>query len=154
MIKVNVILKNFTWRKYLKDPSEFFNQKIRLINKKDKSYKNKKLIFSLMLSDSLEIKRLNKRYRKKDKSTDVLSFPFYEKNDLKKIISKNNELYLGDIIINLKKIRHKANKTKFKKELVKIWIHGFVHLFGYTHKNDRNYNLMNKLEKKYLNFIN
>ena len=58
MIKVNVILKNFTWRKYLKDPSEFFNQKIRLINKKDKSYKNKKLIFSLMLSDSLEIKRL------------------------------------------------------------------------------------------------
>jgi len=154
MIKVNVILNNIIWKKYLKDPHSFIDKKIKLLNKKNKLYKNNTLICSLLLSGTKEIKKLNKKFRKKNKSTDVLSFPFHEKNQLNNKIQKEKEIYLGDIIINLSKIKNKNNKNKFQEELNKLWIHGLVHLFGYQHKKNQDFNAMNKIEKKYLEYIN
>ena len=78
MIKVNVILDNINWRKYINNPKVFIKNRINLLNKKIIFLK--KLIFSLALSDTTKIKKLNRLYRKKNLSTDVLSFPFYEKN--------------------------------------------------------------------------
>ena len=153
MIKINVILSNIIWKKYLKNPSSFIDRKVSLINKKNKSFKKNILICSLLLSDSLEIKRLNKKFRKKNKSTDVLSFPFYEKKTLKKKIKKEKEIYLGDIIINLNKIKNKKNIIKFRNEFNKLWIHGLTHLFGHKHKKDKDFNIMNKIENEYLNHI-
>ena len=69
-------------------------------------------------------------------------------------IKKEKEIYLGDIIVNLGKIRNKSNKRQFQKELDKLWIHGLVHLFGYQHKKDQDFYTMNKIEKKYLGYIN
>ena len=154
MIKVNVLLNNIVWKKYLKNPNVFIDQKVELLNKKNKLYKKNILICSLLLSGTKEIKKLNKKFRNKDKSTDVLSFPFYNKNQLQNKIKMEKEIYLGDIIINLSKIRYKKDKSKFKKELNNLWIHGLVHLFGYLHKKDKDFNTMNKLEKKYLEYIN
>ena len=77
MIKVNVILNNTSWVKYLKNPNKFFNKKIKLVNNKNKLYKRNILSCSLLLSKTSEIKKLNKKFRNIDKSTDVLSFPFY-----------------------------------------------------------------------------
>ena len=108
----------------------------------------------MLLSGTEEIKKLNKKFRKKDKSTDVLSFPFYEKKQLNNKIKKEKEIYLGDIIVNLSKIKNKNNRTKFREELNKLWIHGLVHLFGHQHKKDQDFNTMNKIEKKYLKYIN
>ena len=149
MIKVNVILNNITWKKYLKNPNSFIDKKIDLLNKKNKLYKKNTLICSLLLSGAKEIKRLNKKFRKKNKSTDVLSFPFYEKKQLNTKIRKEKEVYLGDIIINLSQVRNKNNKVKFKKELIKLWIHGLLHLLGYDHKSDTKYLQMQKLENKF-----
>ena len=154
MIKINVILNNITWKKYLKNPNSFIDKKLKLLNKKNKLYKKNTLICSLLLSGAEEIKRLNKKFRKKNKTTDILSFPFYEKDQLKVKIKREKEIYLGDIILNLGKIKNKNNKIKFKKELNKLWIHGLVHLFGHQHKKDKDFNTMNKIEKKYLKFIN
>tara|TARA_B100001093_G_scaffold377109_1_gene362333 strand:+ start:2285 stop:2749 length:465 start_codon:yes stop_codon:yes gene_type:complete len=154
MIKINVILNNSKWIKYLKNPTNFIDKKISLLNKKNKLYKKKVLICSLVLSGSAEIKKLNKKFRNKDKSTDVLSFPFYEKIKLKKKFKKEKEIYLGDVIINLNKVKNKSNKVKFKNELNKLWIHGLVHLFGYKHKKDKDFVAMNKIENKYLEYIN
>jgi len=106
------------------------------------------------LSDSIEIKKLNKKFRKKNKTTDVLSFPFYEKKQLDIKIKREKEIYIGDIILNLGKIRHKKNKSKFKNELNKLWIHGLVHLFGHQHKKNKDFKSMEKIEKKYLDYIN
>ena len=64
MIKINVILNNIIWKKYLKDPHSFIDKKIGLLNKKSKLYKKNILICSLLLSDSVEIKKLNKQFRK------------------------------------------------------------------------------------------
>ena len=154
MIKVNVILNNIIWKKYLKNPHSFIDKNIELLNKKNKLYKKNNLIFSLLLSGTTEIKKLNKKFRKKNKSTDVLSFPFHEKNQLNNKIKKEKEIYLGDIIVNLSKIKNKNNKTKFQKELNKLWIHGLVHLFGHKHKKDQDFNTMHKIEKKYFEYIN
>ena len=153
MIKINVILGNIIWKKYLINPNSFIDKKVTLINKKKKSFKKNILICSLLLSDTLEIKRLNKKFRKKNKSTDVLSFPFHKKENLKELLNKEKEIYIGDIIINLNKIKNKNNKIKFKNEFNKLWIHGLTHLFGYKHKKDKDFNIMNKVENEYLNYI-
>ena len=154
MIKVNVILNNITWKKYLKNPHSFIDKKIGLLNKKNKLYKKKTLICSLLLSGTEEIKKLNKKFRKKNKSTDVLSFPFYEKKQLNNRIKREKEIYLGDIIINLNKIKNKNNKVKFQEKLNKLWVHGLVHLFGHQHKKVQDFNTMKKIEEKYLKYMN
>jgi probable rRNA maturation factor len=153
MIKINVILNNINWKKYLKSPNNFINKKVSLINKKNKLYKRNILICSLLLSSSAEIKKLNKKFRNKNKSTDVLSFPFYEEKELKTKIKMKKKIYLGDIIINLNKIKNKNNKNHFINELNKLWIHGFIHLFGYKHKKIKDFYTMDKAEKKYLKYI-
>ena len=154
MIKVNVILNNIIWKKYLKNPYSFIDKKIELLNKKNKLYRKNTFVFSLLLSGKAEIRKLNKKFRKKNKSTDVLSFPFYEKKQLNIKIKKEKEIYLGDIIINLNEIKNKNNKTKFLAELNKLWVHGLVHLFGYRHKKDSDFYVMKKIEQKYLKYIN
>ena len=154
MIKVNVILNNIIWKKYIKNPHSFINKKIELLNKRNKLFKKNTLTCSLLLSGSEEIKKLNKKFRKKNKPTDVLSFPFYEKNQLNIKIKREKEIYLGDIILNLGKIKNKNNKTKFINELNRLWIHGLVHLFGHQHKKDKDFRVMEKVEKQYLEYIN
>ena len=149
MIKINVFLNNIIWKKYLKNPNGYIGKKIRLLNKKNKLYKKKILVCSLLLSGSSEIKKFNKKFRNKNKPTDVLSFPFYEKKQLIKTIKKNKEVYIGDIIINLNKIKNKQHKDRFKDELNKLWIHGLVHLFGHQHKKDQDFNTMNKIEIRF-----
>ena len=62
-------------------------------------------------------------------------------------------MYLGDIIINLNKIKSKDTKN-FKEEFDRLWIHGLVHLFGYDHKKEKDYLKMHKVEKNYINLIN
>ena len=153
MIKINVILNNIIWKKYLKNPNSFIDKKIELLNKKNKLYKKNTLICTLLLSGPEEIKKLNKKFRKKNKITDVLSFPFHEKKQLDIKIKKEKEIYIGDIILNLNKIKNKKNKIKFKNELNKLWIHGLVHLFGHQHKIDKDFKAMDKIEKEYLDYI-
>tara|TARA_B100000767_G_C19497930_1_gene423039 strand:- start:92 stop:556 length:465 start_codon:yes stop_codon:yes gene_type:complete len=154
MIKINVILNNINWKKYIKNPNSFIDKKILLINKKNRLYRKKTLICTLLLSGTKKIKKLNKKFRNKNKSTDVLSFPFYEKKKLINEIRRKNEIYLGDIIINLSKVKNKGNLNKFNEELNKLWIHGLVHLFGYRHKSEKDFFEMSKVEKKFLEYLN
>ena len=153
MIKINVILNNISWKKYLKNPNSFIDKKVELLNKNNKLYKENILVCSLLLSGTKEIRKLNKKFRKKNKSTDVLSFPFYEKRLFNKKISKEKEIYLGDIIVNLSKVKHKNDRIKFKEEFNKLWIHGLLHLLGYDHKSNSKYFKMQKLENKFFNLI-
>ena len=154
MIKINVILSDNSWKKYLKKPNLFINKKIKLLNKNERLFQKKNFLFSLLLSSTKEIKRLNLKFRKKNRSTDILSFPFYDKLQLKNKLKSKEKIYLGDIIINLKKIKKKKNNKEFYLELDKLWIHGLVHLFGYRHKNNYDYQQMKKIENRYLKKIN
>ena len=153
MIKINTISNNKSWKYHLTNPSGFIQKKIKNLNRKMKIYKRKTIYCTLLLSGDKEIKKLNKRFRKKNKSTDILSFPFHNKKNLKYKLKKDKEIYLGDIIINLNKIKNKHDKKKFKIEFNKLWIHGLVHLFGHDHKKNKDFNTMQKIEKKFLFYI-
>ena len=153
MIRINTISRNNSWKYYLGNPSDFIQKKIKKLNKSIKTYKRKNIYCTLLLSGGSEIKKLNKKFRKKNKSTDILSFPFHNKKNLKEKLKKEKEIYLGDIIINLNKMKNKHDRKKFKIEFNKLWIHGLVHLFGHDHKKNKDFNEMQKIEKKFLFYI-
>ena len=146
MININIICKSNTWFKYIKNPNYFFHNKINNLNKNFKKYKNKKIFCTLLLSGSKEIKKLNKKFRKKNKTTDVLSFPNYDQNIMKAKLKSQKNLYLGDIALNLYKIN--KGKNKFKSEFDKLWVHGLVHLMGYRHYKNKDFFKMKKIEDK------
>ena len=152
MIKVNVLSEEESWSKRIRNKEVFFNDLCKFFPKKFK-FINKKIYFTLLLSNNTKIKKLNKKFRNKNNTTDVLSFPFYNKRVLKNKLRKEKEIYIGDIIINFNKIKNKNNKVSFKSELNKLWVHGLVHLFGYDHKRDKDFYKMRKMEKKLLSHL-
>ena len=141
MIKVDVFVKNKNWKKKISNPQKYLNSRVKYLRNSISFVKNKKINFSIQLAGNKEIKLLNKKFRKKSKSTDVLSFPYNKLNTLKKL--KKKDIYLGDIILNYYKIK----KKNFKENFNKLWIHGFLHLVGHKHKKNNDYYKMNKLEK-------
>ena len=153
MISVNVFSEEKAWSKRLKNKEIFFKKICKAFPKKYK-FLNKKVSFTLLLSNNRNIKKLNKIFRKRNKSTDILSFPI----DKKVKISKNT--YLGDIIISydyLDKPRSQDLKS-FKESVTKIFIHGFLHLLGFDHKKNKDYfkmlreeNLLFKIVKSKIN---
>ena len=153
MIKINTISNNKAWFRYIKNPNNFIQRNINKLNKKNKKYEKNIFFCTLLLSGDNEIKKLNKKFRNKNKSTDVLSFPFYKKKEFKNKLRKEREIYLGDIIVNFNKIDKKKDIKFFKLEFNKLWIHGLLHLFGYDHKNNKDFSDMVKIEKKFLSYL-
>ena len=147
MIKIDVFIQNKNWKKYISNPGRYIKSKAKLINSSLKFIKNKKIYFSILLAGNKEVRVLNKKFRKKDKSTDVLSFPFYKATDIRKL--KNRNVYLGDVILNF----YKIDKKNFKKDFNRLWIHGLLHLLGYKHYKDKDYYKMNRIEKLILKKI-
>ena len=152
MIKINVIVKDKSWLKFIKKPEIYLKKKIKKIQNDKFFGKKKRYSFSLLLSSTEEIKYLNKKFRKKNKSTDILSFPYQTKKNFKRLIKSNSEIYLGDLIINIKKMKT-STQVLFEKHFNLLWIHGLVHLFGYDHKNDSNFKKMQIIENRFLKKI-
>ena len=142
MIKINVLIEEKLWTKKLKKKEEFFNNICKFFPKKFK-FLNKKVFVTLLLSNNKNIKILNKKFRNKNKHTDILSFPFERK------MKNSKEIYLGDIIISYEYM-DKLNdlKKNFEENTVKIFIHGFLHLLGYDHIKDKDYKIMLQAENK------
>ena len=148
MISVNVIIENKLWEKKIKKTHIFFNKLLRNFPKKYQ-FINKTATVTILLSNSKNIKKLNKKFRKKNKTTDILSFPF-EKNPFKK-----KDIYLGDIIISYEfmNIPRSISNYEFKIKVIKIFIHGFLHLLNYDHIKLKDFKKMNKEEEKIYNFV-
>ena len=134
MIKVSVFSEEKAWAKKLKNKELFFKKICKAFPKKYK-FPNKKISLSLLLSNNKKIKKLNKHFRNKDKSTDILSFRF--NNKIK--ILKNT--YLGDIIISYNYLNKPKSQdlVSFKQKVIKIFIHGFLHLLGFNHVKNKDY---------------
>ena len=148
MIKANIVLDKKIWEKKLKEPEIYFKKKLNKLSKFS-PFKNKNQEFSVMLTNNKKMKDLNSKFRNKNVSTDVLSFPLK--------VKLKNKLYLGDIAISFEIINRRSKSSSFYHELDKIWIHGYLHLLGHDHKKNKDYNLMKKKENlifKKLNKIN
>ena len=143
MIRVEVISEDKNWSKKIKKKTFFFQSICKSFPKKYQ-FKNRRIFLTLMLSNNRNIKRLNNQFRNKNKATDILSFPFNKKFKIK------NNLYLGDIIISYNFMNKPKNQKiyLFKDKLIKSFIHGFLHLLGFDHKNIKEYKKMLKEEDK------
>ena len=141
MIKIDVLSDERAWSKKIRKKKLFFNNLCKLFPKKYQ-YLNKEVSLTLLLSNNKGIKKLNKNFRNKNKSTDILSFPLENK------IKVTKKTYLGDIIINYNYIdKPRSQDLKlFKEKLIKIFIHGFVHLLGFDHYKNKDYVKMLKEE--------
>lgn len=115
-----------------------------------------KLIITITFTTPEEIRKINKKYRKIDRATDVLSFPMFEKDELDEKIKNKDFLYedvLGDIIISIDKVREQAEEYghSFERELSYMLVHGFYHLMGYDHIEEEDKKIMRPKEEKILN---
>ena len=148
MINVNVFSDEKAWSKRIKNKNLFFKKICKAFPKKYR-FLNKKVSLTLLLSNNKNVKKLNKYFRNKNKSTDILSFPINKKIK----ISKNT--YLGDIIISYNYLdKPKSQNLKsFKEKVIKIFIHGFLHLLGFNHIKNKDYTKMLREEKLLYNSI-
>ena len=87
----------------------------------------------------LKMKKLNLKFRKKNKPTDVLSFSL--KN------SEYKKSYIGDIAISFEIVNKRSKLSNFFLEFDKMWLHGYFHLNGYDHKKLKDFKKMNQKEK-------
>ena len=128
MISTYVVLENTLWKKKIKKLDNFFNSLVKGFPKKYRFIK-KNVSLTVLLSNNKNIKKLNKRFRNKNKSTDILSFPSEKKINIKK------SPYIGDIVVSYEFMNKpkSLNALEFKDKTIKIFIHGFLHLLGYDH---------------------
>jgi len=150
MINTDVVVENKLWNKKIKSPSKYIKKKIKKIFKFN-SLKRKRFSLTILLTDNSKMKYLNKKFRNKNKITDVLSFPNLEPADLKK--KTNTEIYLGDIALSYEIINRRSKDSNFNLEFDKMWIHGYLHLLGYNHKKYKDYKIMKKTEDKILKIL-
>ena len=151
MIKVNVEVDYKFWLEKIKNPQRYCNKKLKKIIKIFSLPTKKNIVFTILLTNSLKMKKLNKKFRNKNRSTDVLSFPSFSQNNLKQIKQKN--MYIGDIAICYEIINTRSSKSNFCLEFDKVWIHGMLHLLGYDHIKNKDYFKMNRIEKRIFNLI-
>ena len=83
MINIDVISESNLWSKKIKKKNIFFNSLVHFFPKKYK-FIQKKVSLTILLSNNKNIKELNKKFRNKNKPTDVLSFPSEKKINIKK----------------------------------------------------------------------
>ena len=150
MINANVVVENKLWNKKIKDPSSYIKKKIKKISQFN-SLRKKRFSFTILLTGNYKMKYLNHKFRNKNKTTDVLSFPNLDTVDLKK--KTDTKIYLGDIALSYEIINRRSKNTNFNHEFDKMWVHGYLHLLGYDHKKIKDYKLMKKIENQILKII-
>ena len=147
MINIEVVSDNNLWNKKI-EKDLFFKNLIKFFPKKYRFIK-KNVSLTILLSNSKNIKKLNQKFRNKDKATDILSFPSEKKFNVKK------NSYLGDIILSYEFINKpkKITNLEFKKKVAQIFIHGFLHLLGYDHIKLKDFKKMIKEENRIYEII-
>ena len=109
-----------------------------------KPHKFKTISFDIVFTDNEEIQRINKEYRQKDTPTDVITFAIFADSPIEERFIFDGEINLGEIIVSIDKIETQAeeNNKRFTDELYYIISHGILHLLGYDHQNENDYNFM------------
>ena len=143
MISIDVVSESNFWKKKIKKADIFFNSLVKVFPKKYRFIK-KKVSLTILLSNNKNIKKLNKKFRNKNKATDILPFPSEKKINIKK------SPYIGDIVISYEFINkpRTLSTTEFKNKVTKIFIHGFLHLLGYDHVKLKDFKSMLIEEEK------
>lgn len=119
---------------------------------KEENLDEKHLYINVVLTNPENIRKINKEQRNIDKETDVLSFPMFEKEEIKNIPDNMLDI-LGDIVISVEKVQAQAEEFghSFERELSYMVVHGFYHLMGYDHMEETDKIQMREKEENILN---
>ncbi len=101
-------------------------------------------ILNVIFVNDEYIQALNKQYRDKDKPTDVLSFSYIEEGEASELI--------GEIYISIPTAKGQMGDfgNDLQHELYRLFVHGFLHIFGHDHEDDTDYEVMKKVEDEVL----
>ena len=124
---------------------------------KEEKLSKSNVYISITLTDEENIKAINKEYRNIDKSTDVLSFPMFQKEEIEEIINQNEiEYVLGDTIICIPIVEKQAIEYghSFEREFSYMLVHSFYHLLGFDHIKEKDKKEMREKEEKILKKLN
>ncbi len=154
-IKIDITCASKKWAKIFKDIKPIIKKAIiTALGETSILQKCRNTEISVLLTDNLGIKKLNKIYRGKDKATNVLSFPLM---DIKagKYGNLPQDIILGDIILAYSIIAEEALKQNkpFINHLTHLCIHGALHLVGYDHEREKDAEKMESLEIKILTYL-
>ena len=146
-IQTNFFCKSNHWSKRMLKIKKIVKNIIKIdeINFKN----NNSYILNLIFVDDKKIKNINKTYRKKNNTTDVLTFVNFIKNN-----KNQNETYC-DIFFSAETIKKDAKKNllNFYDHITHLIIHCFLHVNGYDHKKKSDFMKMKKLEEKILMYF-
>ena len=143
-IQINFFCKSNLWSRRMIKIREIAKKVIKIDDLK--FIRNNFYVLNLVFVDDKNIKKINKEYRKKNKTTDVLTFVNSIKNN------KNiNETYC-DIFFSAENIKKDAKKNiiNFYDHITHLMIHCFLHVNGYDHKKETDFIKMKNLEEKIL----
>lgn len=110
-------------------------------------YKFNKLCFDILFIDDAEIHKINLEYRKKDSPTDVITFALFADDENKFVL--DGEINLGEIIISLDTAFKQADND-INRELLTLITHGILHLLGFDHQTNEDYNFIVDTQKRVL----
>ena len=141
----------------IEENKEYINILNKVLEKcfEEENLDPKKLYINIVLTNPQNIKEINKQYRNIDKETDVLSFPMFEKEEIKELGNENQDI-LGDIVISIEKVKEQAVEYEhsFERELAYMVVHGFYHLMGYDHMEESDKKEMREKEENILEKLN
>ena len=145
VIKTAVSILNF----YVDNPEIYENSCL-------KDYDYGRLSFDFLLCDSVKTHKINKEYRNKDYPADIITFAVFADSEVGERFVLDKEINLGEIIIALDKMIEGAEEKGIKKEeeLAFFISHGILHLLGFDHQTEQEYNFVIKWQKKALESIN
>ena len=160
MTSLNIFLEN-TYEDYQIDEVAIYNDVMKVANY---LFEDKKTIqnsclngreyetvsFDIVFVDNEEIHRINKEYRQKDAPTDVITFSIFADSLEEEKFIFDGDVSLGEIIVSLDKIEEqsKENNVSFNDELFYLVAHGILHLLGYDHQTEVDYNFMVEMQNK------
>ena len=110
------------------------------------------LTFDILFCDSTKTHQINKEYRNKDYPADIITFAIFADDDAKFIL--DDDINLGEIILALDKVKEEANKHNVtdRYELYFLIAHGILHLLGFDHQREEDYNFVVEVQKKALKY--
>lgn len=159
-MEINVFIEN-TYEQYEIDEVKLYNsckkiadyifsQKSIIEKSCLKDYAEDNIFFDIVLMNNEEIHRINRDYRQKDSPTDVITFALFADAPKEEQFVFDNEIHLGEMMISLDKIEEQAkeNNVSFDDEMYYIVAHGILHLLGFDHLTENDYNYMVDVQNK------
>ena len=116
-------------------------------------YEYSTISFDFLYCDSLKTHEINREYRDKDYPADIITFAIFADSEDKFVF--DGEINLGEVIIALDKVIEEADKKKVTKEYELSFLisHGILHLLGFDHQSEEDYNFIMDLQNKALESI-